>query len=182
MGTTGTWQTAAQVRQELLDWSNYDKVDDHGNRKFCKVLASAKGAGGFWILIETEFTVYRDEVPPEHNHYVTATFHKMSSGGGMTYYKSMDIDCHPYAYSCPKSWLDRIQPQGKYGESWLESAKAHHDKKAKIAKGLKFIVDGISYEALEVYSRGYWKIKHLGTNMVYRMKTSIIQDQAQFID
>lgn len=182
MGTTGTPQTPAQVRQDLLDGSNYDKVDDYGNRKFCKVLASAKGAGGFWILIEVEYTIYRDETAPEHKHYVTATFHKMSSGGGMTYYKSMDIDCHPYAYSCPKAWLDRIQPQNKWGEEWLESAKAHHDKKAKIAKGVKFILAGITYEALELYTRGQWKVRHMGTNMIYRVKTSMIQDQAQFID
>lgn len=175
MGTTGTPQSPAKVREDLLAWSNYDKLDEHGNRKFCKVLASARGKGGFWILLETEYTVYRDNEPPEHRHYTTATFHMMSSGGGMTYYKSMDIDCHPYYYSCPKSWLSLIQPQDPGGEEWKERAAAHHTGVVKITPGLPFVINGTVYTVEKFMSGRTW-IVHSPTGKQFRASTSKIRN------
>ena len=143
----------------------------NGNTGYSHVLASAKGAGGFWILREVEYTDYLGVKIPKH---VTATFIKMSSAAGMTYYKELDIDCHPLYYSCPKAWLDRIQPQSKYGEEWLEYAKSHHSNTVKIVKGLQIECKGIRLTVDRYHGGGQWIVR---TDMgdPYRMKSSFIQ-------
>lgn len=94
MGTTGVPQTAEETRQMLLRDFEYTKPQGYSH-----VLASAKGAGGFWILREVEYTDYLGAKIPKH---VTATFIKMSSAAGMTYYKEIDIDCGPLLLLLPK--------------------------------------------------------------------------------
>ena len=165
MGTTGVYQSPEETRQMLLRDFEYNRPQGYS-----KVLASAKGAGGFWILREVEYT-YMGEKIPKH---VTATFIKMSHSKGMTYYKELDIDCHPLYYSCPKAWLDRIQPQGKYGEEWLENAKSHHSNTVKIVKGLQIECKGIRLTVDRYYGGGQWIVR---TDMgdPYRMRSSFIQ-------
>ncbi len=143
----------------------------NGNIGYSHVLASAKGAGGFWILREVEYTDYLGVKIPKH---VTATFIKMSSAAGMTYYKEIDIDYHPLYYSCPKAWLDRIQPQCKYGEEWLENAKSHHSNTVKIVKGLQIECKGIRLTVVEYYGGGNWIVRTQGGDR-YRMKSAHIQ-------
>lgn len=166
MGTTGVAMTAAETRADLLKQFEYQN-----ERGFSKVLAHAKGRGGFWILREVEYSFNGEHFPA----HTTATFIFMESAGGMTYYKEIDIDCAPYAYDCPKTWLTRIQPSGKDGESWLEKAKAHHANQKKIVPGLKIIYDGKVFEVVELWSRGKWIVRDPhGTR--YSMKSSTIQE------
>lgn len=143
----------------------------NGNTGYSHILASAKGAGGFWILREVEYTDYLGAKIPKH---VTATFIKMSSAAGMTYYKEIDIDCRPYAYSCPKSWLDQIQPQCATGEEWLEKAKAHHLNTIKVVKGLRFETHGHIFTVDHYYGGGSWVVRTEVGN-TYRMRSSMIQ-------
>lgn len=154
-----------ETRQMLLRDFEYNRPQGYS-----KVLASAKGAGGFWILREVEYT-YMGEKIPKH---VTATFIKMSHSKGMTYYKELDIDCHPLYYSCPKAWLDRIQPQCKYGEEWLENAKSHHESKPKVVKGMQVEYRGIVLTVIEYYGGGSWIVRTQGGDR-YRMKSAHIQ-------
>ena len=144
---------------------------NHGSVGSSHVLASVKGVGGFWILREVECTEDLGAKIPKH---VTATFIKMSSAAGMTYYKEIDIDCHPYAYSCPKSWLDQIQPQCVSGEEWLEKAKAHHQNTVKVVKGLRFEFQDHIFTVDHYYGGGSWVVR-TETGNAYRMRSSTIQ-------
>ena len=166
MGTTGVPQTAEETRQMLLRDFEYTKPQGYSH-----VLASAKGAGGFWILREVEYTDYLGAKIPKH---VTATFIKMSSAAGMTYYKEIDIDCGPCYYSCPKSWLDRIQPQCSTGEEWLETAKSHHESKPKVVKGMQIEHRGITLTVDSYYGGGSWIVRTNAGDR-YRMKSAHIQ-------
>ena len=142
--------SAEDTRQMLLRDFEYNRTVN-GNTGYSHVLASAKGAGGFWILREVEYTDYLGVKIPKH---VTATFIKMSSAAGMTYYKEIDIDCGPCYYSCPKSWLDRIQPQCSTGEEWLETAKSHHESKPKVVRGMQIEFRGVILTVVEYYGEG----------------------------
>lgn len=165
MGTTGVPQTAEETRQMLLRDFEYTKPQGYSH-----VLASAKGAGGFWILREVEYTYMGVKIPK----HVTATFIKMSSAAGMTYYKEIDIDCGPCYYSCPKSWLDRIQPQCSTGEEWLETAKSHHESKSKVVKGMQIEHRGITLTVDSYYGGGSWIVRTNAGDR-YRMKSAHIQ-------
>lgn len=158
-------QTAEETRQMLLRDFEYTKPQGYSH-----VLASAKGAGGFWILREVEYTYMGEQIPK----HVTATFIKMSSAAGMTYYKEIDIDCHPYYYSCPKAWLDRIQPQSRTGEEWLEKAKAHHESKPKVVKGMQVEYRGIVLTVIEYNGGGSWIVRTQGGDR-YSMKSAHLQ-------
>ena len=168
MGTTGTWGTIKEVQDNLLKSFEYDKLPLGRS----KVLASAKGAGGFWILREVEYMgddgVYR-------NTHTTATFIKMSHSKGMTYYKEMDIDYGPGWNSCPTSWLDRIQPQSRYGEEWLESAKAAHSRKRKITAGQRFMFKDMEWSVVAHHGGEWWRVRD-AHGCVYRLRSSTIQN------
>lgn len=163
MGTTGTPQTIQQVCADLLKWSNYEKMDGDV-RMSCKSLDSAKVSGGFWILLEVE---------DKGKKYITATFHKISTGKNMTYYKSIDIDAHPCYYNCPKSWLNQIQPQTSYGEEWLETAKSV--SQVKITRGLEFNYKDTDYRVDSYHGGGYWVIKDLA-GARFKMASNMIMD------
>ena len=158
----------------LLRDFQYDKEDG----RYSHVLASAKGTGDFWILLEVN---YKESDNSSFQKRITAIFCKMSSSKGMTYYKEIDIDSHPYYYSCPKSWLDKLQPSTKYGEEWLENARAYHSKEKKICKGMKFKFTGTLYEVVEYYGGGSWIVsdRSSGTPTKYRMKSETIRNSLQ---
>lgn len=170
MGTTGVYQTAEETRQMLLRDFEYNRTVN-GNTEYSHVLASAKGAGGFWILREVEYTDYLGVKIPRH---VTATFIKMSHSKGVTYYKEIDIDFGPGYNSCPTSWLDRIQPQSKYGVEWLEHAKKAHAHIVKVCKGMRIEFRGVAMTVDRYYGGGSWVVITDGGDH-FRMKSETIQ-------
>lgn len=151
MGTTGIKQTAEETRQMLLRDFHFDRADG----KFSHVVASAKGRGVFWVLCECRYQEVTEGPFIESTVIICV---KMSSAGGWTYYKEMDISCHPLYYDCPKSWLDRVTISGKYAEEWLENARAYHSKQNKIGKGMQFTYMGVLYELEKYYGGGYWVV------------------------
>jgi hypothetical protein len=167
MGTTGVYMTADDTRAMLL--RDFEYVNQRG---FSHVLASAKGAGGFWILREVEYN-FNGESFPKH---VTATFIKMSSSNGMTYYKEIDVDCGPAYYSCPSSWLNRIQPQSKYGVEWLETAKAHQMNLVKVTVGTQVTINGDIYTAIEYKGNGKWWVRNESNQRLYQSTSKQIRD------
>lgn len=167
MGTTGISQTMQETREMLLREFQWDHPSSYSH-----VLASARGAGGFWILREVHGCMGESSEPVT---YTTATFIKMDFANGSTYYKEMDIDCHPYYYSCPKSWLSRIQPQGPGGEEWKERAAAHHTGVVKITPGLPFVINGTVYTVEKFMSGRTW-IVHSPTGKQFRASTSKIRN------
>ena len=108
--------------------------------------------------------------------FTTATFVKMSTAKGETTYKEMDIDCHPYFYDCPQSWLTRIQPQGKMGMEWLAKAKNHaHAMSIEIKPGLTFHYNGLDWTVEHKYSSMYWTVRNSHLKL-YKMKNTSIKE------
>lgn len=167
MGTTGIAQTMQETREMLLREFQWDRPQSYSH-----VLASARGKGGFWILREVHGC-------PEDSTtlvtYTTATFIKMDFANGSTYYKELDIDCHPLYYSCPKAWLSRIQPQGPGGEEWKERAAAHHTGVVKITSGLPFDINGTTYTVEKFMSGRTWIVRS-PTGKQFRASTSKIRN------
>lgn len=175
MGTTGTPQTLAQVREDLIRWSNFDKLDERGARKYSKVLATHVGDRGFWILVDQEVTVYLDAERSVHLKGITAHYHNMVHSKGMTYYKSFDIHDQPYAYRCPKAWLDQIQPHDQYGERWLETARAVHAGMRKVIPGQRFkYMDG-EWSVVAHHGGEWWRVRN-PDGMLYRLRSRTIQE------
>jgi hypothetical protein len=161
--------SAEETRKMLLRDFQFDREDG----KFSHVLASAKGKGGFWILTENR---WNEKVGDPFIDAILATFVKMDYGSGMTYFKEIGIECGPCYYDCPKSWLEKVTPISKYGEEWLEKAKAYHSNRQQIGKGLKFQYFGTLYEVEEYHGGSMWiVVDHTsGTRTRYKMRSSNI--------
>lgn len=144
MGWTGVYMDLASTKKMILK-----DMDFTGSSFTSKVLAHARGNGGMWILRE----IHENGKDP----FITATFVQMEHSKGETTYKEIDIDCHPYSYDCPQSWLARIQPQGDMGMEWLEKAKNHAlVMSIEIKAGQTFKYNSLDWTVEYKYSPQKW--------------------------
>lgn len=149
MGWTGVYMDMKSTKTMILKDMNFS-----GATCTSKVIGHANGRGGLWILREISH-INKD---PHPNHvYVTATFVKIERKKGETFYKEIDIDCHPYYYDCPSSWLNRIQTQYDMGKEWLEKAKKIADAmKIEIKHGQTFRHNSVDWTVEYKYSSQKW--------------------------
>ena len=140
MGWDGVYMDVASTKKMIL--KDMEWARSH-------VLAHANGKGGMWILWEHR--------PIDKDPYVTARFVKIEHRKGETTYKQIDIDCHPYYYDCPSSWLTRIRPRGEMGMEWLEKAKKHaHAMSIEIKPGMEFKYNSVDWKVEYKYSSQKW--------------------------
>lgn len=175
MGTTSCAITVAQVREELIRQSNFDKLDERGNRYYSKVLATHNADNGLWVLCEQDVTVYWDENRFQRLNEITAHYHRITHSKGISYWKSFDIHEGPYAYRCPKAWLDQIQPHDQHGERWLETARAVHAGMRKVIPGQRFkYMDG-EWSVVAHHGGEWWRVRN-PDGMLYRLRPRTIQE------
>lgn len=163
MGATGVYMSMAETKKMILRDMAFT-----GSKGVYKVIASAGGRGGLWVLREIN--------PFEGDPFVTATFVKMEHRKGETTYKEIDIDMHPYYYDCPQSWLTRIVPQGEMGMEWLERGKKYaHVKIIEIKPGMEFHHNSVDWKVEYKYSAQFWACR-TSQGTLYRVKNSSIRE------
>lgn len=169
MGWTGVYMDMASTKKMIL------KDMDFTRSSFTsKVLAHARGNGGMWILRE----IRENGKDP----FVTATFVKMEHKKGETTYKEIDIDCHPYYYDCPSSWLNRIQPQYPSGHEWLAKAKNHaHMMSIEIKAGQTFRHNSVDWTVEYKYSSQKWACR-TAQGKLYVVRNADIREALSMVE
>lgn len=168
MGWTGVYMDMASTKKMIL------KDMDFTRSSFTsKVLAHARGNGGMWILRE----IRENGKDP----FVTATFVKMEHSKGETTYKEIDIDCHPYYYDCPQSWLTRIQPQGEMGMDWLAKARDYANRmKMEIKAGMHFKYNWRDWTTEYKYSSHKWACR-TSQGKLYLVRNAYIKENMSLV-
>ena len=109
MGTTGIPQSMIEAKKTILRDFNFKN-----DRCESQVLKNRSGKGGMWI--------FRKIVSKRMENTFTVDFIKMEHSKGMTYYKEIGFEMHPYFYDCPISWLDHLTPYSETGKEWIEKS------------------------------------------------------------
>lgn len=173
MGATGVYMDMASTKVMILK-----DMDFCGATCISKVIAHANGRGGLWIL--REITHINKDPHPNHV-YITATFVKMDHRKGETTYKEINIDCHPYYYDCPKSWLTRIQPQGEMGMDWLAKAKDYANRmKMEIKAGMHFKYNWRDWITEYKYSSQKWACR-TSQGKLYLVRNAYIKENMSLV-
>lgn len=168
MGTTGVYMDMASTKKMILK-----DMDFTGLTLTSKVLSHGNGRGGMWILREIHVI--------GENPFTTATFVKMGHKDGETYYKEMDIDCHPYFYDCPQSWLARIQPQGQMGMDWLDKAQNYANMmKMEIKAGMQFKYNWSAWTTEYKYSSQKWACR-TSQGKLYLVRNASIKENMSLV-
>lgn len=122
----------------MFDWNRNEKNHEILNREFFGVggnvklqpLAWSDKGGHTWLLYEDKVT---------HKKYSSVILTKRCRDEFM--YKEISIDCHPYQYDIPSSWVEQIA--SSYADSelfrgWLAEYKKSKTKKVKTDKVFDF--------------------------------------------
>ena len=171
MGWTGVYMDMASTKKMILK-----DMDFTGSKGIYKVVGHANGKGGMWVLQEI---VFFGELPVTP--FITATFVKMDHRKGETTYKEINIDCHPYYYDCPKSWLTRIQPQGEMGMDWLAKAQDYANRmKMEIKAGMHFKYNWRDWTTEYKYSSQKWACR-TSQGELYLVRNAYIKENMSLV-
>ena len=164
MGWTGIHKSLPDTKNMILGEMNFT-----GNTIKSEVLKSASSGNQFWILRNIA-------ILNTGKQFTTATCILMSHKQGETTYKKMDIDCHPYYYNCPHSWLNQIEPQGQMCFDWINHAKKFHEiKNIEIVPGMIVKQGNYTFTTIEVYTSHFWLVSR-NDGKLFKMKNTTIRE------
>lgn len=149
------WPTRKDLIAYLLDDSN----------RQCKTLRHCCVGNHLWTLNEMS-----EDGKPQR--FITLFIMQFHSGTHPYWgYKDVEETCHPYAYSCPVSYLDQCtEPYNSFSRDWRQAVRERHAlKKRRLNVGDKFLINKQEYKVLELRKRSGYVIRQLSTGNSYRM-------------
>ena len=161
MGTTGIYKSMTETKKMILQDMEYTNASG----TVSKVVSSSPGKGGMWIL--------RKITKPD-SEFFYIDFVKMEHKAGMTYYKEIGYDIHPYFYDCPLNWLNKIPaPIENSAKEWIENVKKHHS--FNLVRGMTFEHDSRNWVTCVEWTKKFWTVQR-DDGKVFKMNKEMLFD------
>lgn len=99
---------------------------------------------------------------------------------GMSGYKDISEDMGPYDRDVPIGWLKKYPTRSESCNQWREVVRIAHlaaaaRRKIEIAPGVRFSMNGKTYEVERPYRRGRWVIRVVDTHSIYQCSAACIR-------